>query len=153
MKYNDNRIWIRGTSGDFLLMSKGFTSLEERWKTALLETPNVFSAVCGREILYHTGQLEFEGIWGPADGAINLLYELKYKRGADAKVTLIVANRKEAMTGNGMLMARQVTGYVCVENPASGEGVMGSVIKGKIVYDSEPIRGIFDEIGKTFYPS
>ena len=152
LKRSDDQVWIESNLGNFCRLGAGLTHLEEKWKTALLETPNIYSPVCGREILYHTGELEFEGYWIPGNPAMDILISKHLKRGNDAKVTLIVANRQNAMEGSSSILAHRVTGYVCLENPGTGEGPMGSRIKGKIVYGTAPQQGVFNEEYKQFSP-
>lgn len=146
---SDDRVWVYNEYLDeYYLLGAGLTRLEEVCKTALLETPNINSALCKREILYHTAQLEFEGI-RTNDPALSRLLSCYLKNGEDALVTFIIANRK-GIYFQSIVQARKVKGYVCIENPGTGEGVFGSQIKGKIVYAEPPVEGVFNEETKTF---
>ncbi len=149
IKKSDDRVWIYNELADqYYLLGAGLTNLEEVYKTALLETPNINSPLCKREILYHTGQLEFEG-FRTDDLAQDLLLSRHLKRGNDALITFVIANRKDIVFGK-VLKARRIQGYVCIENPGTGEGVLGSRIKGKILYAQAPEEGFFDEEASTF---
>ncbi len=146
---SDDRVWVYSDiTKKYYLLGAGVTHLQEEYHTALLETPNINSPLCKREILYHTGQLEFEG-FQVNDDAMGILLARRMKRGNDAMVTIIIANRKDVLTGT-FAYARRVRGYVCIENPGTGEGPMGSRIKGKIVYAETPEEGIFDESSQAF---
>lgn len=149
IKKSNTLVWVKGTTEEqYYPLGAGITKLEENYRTALLETPNVNSSLCRREILYHTGQLEFEGI-RLHDDAQNLLLSKRLSRGSDARVTLVIANRMDAISET-MIEARKVTGSVCIENPGSGEGYFGSKIKGKIVYEEMPVKGVFNEEHNVF---
>ncbi len=149
IKKSDDLVWVKSDFGEqYLPLGAGITKLEEKYQTALLETPNINSSLCRREILYHTGQLEFEGI-RLHDDAQNILLSKRLTRGSDAKVTLIIANRMDVLSET-MIQARKVTGFVCIENPGTGEGCFGSKIKGKIVYAEMPVRGVFNEEHQVF---
>lgn len=149
IKKSDDRVWVYSSvAKKYYLLGAGITHLEEVYKTALLETPNIYSPLCKREILYHTGQLEFEGIQTD-DPALTLLRSFRMKRGNDARITIIVANRNDVLNGT-FLKARRINGYVCLENVGTGEGIFGSKIKGKIVYADAPEEGIFDEESQLF---
>ena len=149
IKKSDDRVWVyNDLTKKYYLLGAGLTKLEEVCKTALLETPNINSALCKREILYHTGQLEFEG-FRIKDVAMETLLVRHMKRGNDAMVTFIIVNRKDLISGT-VAQARKIKGYVCIENPGTGEGPFGSRIKGKIVYAEPPERGVFDEATQDF---
>ena len=149
IKKNDDRIWIYNEfSKKYYLLGAGLTHMEEVYKTALLETPNINSPLCKREILYHTGQLEFEG-FRTDDMGQELLLSKHLKRGNDALITFVIANRKDVVVHN-VVKARKIQGYVSIENPGTGEGVLGSRIKGKILYAQMPEEGLFDEESQTF---
>lgn len=149
IKKSDDRVWIYNELTEkYYLLGAGLTTLEERYKVALLETPNINSPLCKREILYHTGQLEFEG-FRTDDLAQDLLLSRHLKRGNDALITFAIANRKDVVF-NKVVKARKIQGYVCIENPGTGEGVLGSRIKGKILYTQLPEEGLFDEELQTF---
>ncbi len=151
IKKNDNRVWLYSKIAKrYYLLGAGLTRLEEVCKTALLETPNIHSPLCKREILYHTGQLEFEGIV-TLDTAMDILLAAYMKRGNDALVPLIIASRQEAIS-NSFVRAKRLKGYICIENSGSGEGPLGSRIKGKIVYAETPEVGFFDETTQSFSP-
>lgn len=148
IRRSDDRVWIaEPNTTSYYLLGEGITELHETCKTALLETPHIDTAVCTREILYHTAQIEFEG-YRTRDTAMRILRSKYLKRGKDALITLVIGNLHDA--GTTALQARRVKGYVCLENPGTGEGVMGSRVKGKIVYASEPEEGIFNEDTKEF---
>ncbi len=146
---SDDRVWIYAANiNKYYLLGKGFTTLRESYRQALLETPNLFSPLCKREILYHTGQLEFEG-YRQDDTGLDLLLSYYMKRGGEAEITFVIGNRRDGY-GEHHLPARMITGAVCIENPGSGEGTFGGKFKGKIVYTSAPVRGLFDESTGTF---
>jgi len=152
IKRSNDRIWIQFPESPFLLMAEGFTHLEEVCRTTFLETPHLDSPVCTREILYHTAHLEFAG-YRLAGNTLHMHIHSRYlARGEDAKVTLILGSRTDRLTGQAM-NARRVTGYLCLENPGSGEGVMGSYFKGKIVFASAPEKGIYIEDTQMFIPN
>ena len=152
VKRSNDRVWIQFPGSPFLLMAEGFTHLEEVCKTTFLETPRLNSPICTREILYHTAQLEFEG-YRQSGNTLHLHIHSRYlTRGEDAKVTLIIGSRTDKLNGQAM-NARRVTGYLCLENPGSGEGILGSFFKGKIVFASVPEKGIFIETTKQFIPN
>ncbi|MBO5221661.1 MAG: hypothetical protein J6C26_05050 [Clostridia bacterium] len=148
---SNDRIWINFTGDTYHRMGPGFTHVEEVCKTALLETPRLSSPLCAREILYHTAWLEFEGYRNGEDPVHRHLHELYMTRGEDAAVTLILGSRTDKLTGQAM-KARRVKGYVCLENPGSGEGPMGSFFKGKILFADLPEKGIYIETSQTFLP-
>ncbi len=146
---NDDRVWLySAAAGKYYLLAKGFTSLRETYRQALLETPNLFSPLCKREILYHTGQLEFEG-FRQNDVGLDILLSYCMKRGNEAEVTFLIGNRRDAY-GESFLPARKITGMVCIENPGTGEGTFGGKFKGKIIYTKAPISGVFDENTQQF---
>ncbi len=147
---SDTRIWML-IGSKYYLMGAGLTKLQESCKTVLLETPQINSPLCGREVLYHTSQLEFEGFRDINDPVNQALVRFYMKRGQDAKVTLILGNRNDRQTGQTM-KAYRIIGYVCVENPGIGDGAMGSPIKGKIVFASAPEEGVFFEQEQIFIP-
>lgn len=149
IKRSNDRVWILGNTGEYYQLGAGISNLREVCKTAILETPHIDSPVCSQEILYHTGHLEFEGFRIDGDYALNLLISRHMKRGKDAKITLIIGNSHDS-GGTNAFIARKITGYVCLENPGTGEGVFGSRIKGKIIYASEPIRGVYHEDRQLF---
>ncbi len=149
IKKSDDRVWVYNEyTNDYYLLGAGLTRLEEVCKTALLETPNIDSPFCKREILYHIGQLEFEG-FRTDDPALNILLACYMKRGETARVTFVIVNRKDHIF-DSVANARKIEGYVCIENPGTGEGILGSRIKGKIVYADTPQEGMFDEENKFF---
>ncbi len=149
IKKSDDRVWVYNEyAGDYYLLGAGLTRLEEVCKTALLETPNINSPLCKREILYHTGQLEFEG-FRTEDPALDILLSCHMKRGENALVTFVIVNRKDVFM-DSIANARKIKGYVCIENPGTGEGIYGSRVKGKIVYADAPQEGMFDEESKIF---
>lgn len=147
-KSND-RVWVYSDiTKKYYLLGAGITNLKESYKATLLETPNVFSPFCGREILYYTGQLEFEG-FRVEDDAMEILQSKHLKKGTNGKVKLIITNRKDILT-NTFVKAKRVEGYVSMENPGTGEGPIGTRIKGKVVYAKEPVDGIFNESTMVF---
>lgn len=148
---SNDRIWIQFDYGSFHLMGPGFTHLEEVCKTTLLETPNIESPFCTQEILYHTAQLEFAGYRLPDNAVHRHMIERYLKRGSEAEVTLILGSRTDRLNHQAM-SARRVKGYLCLENPGSGEGPLGTFFKGKIVFSSTPERGLFDESTQQFIP-
>lgn len=148
---SDARIWVQMANGTYRLMGAGLTSLRETCKTTLLETPHINSSLCSREILYHTSQLEFEGFRDPQDPVNQFLVNCYLKRGEAAKITMVIGNRNDKQTGQTM-RARRVSGYVCTENPGTGEGALGSPLRGKIVFASEPEEGVFFEEFQEFIP-
>lgn len=145
------RVWISDRESEkYSLIGPGITSITETYKTAILETPNINSAVSGQEILYHVGQIEFSGIWVD-DYALSLLTSKRGKRGKDALVTLILIYSHENYGPDSTFaVARKVRGYVCLENPGSGESPFGARIKGKIIFAGEPQQGVFDETRGIF---
>lgn len=149
IKKSDDRVWIYNELAEkYYQLGAGLTHLEEVCKTAILETPNINSTLCKREILYHTGQLEFEG-FRTDDLALDRLLSCYMQRGNDALVTFVIANRNDVVFQK-VVSARRIQGYVCIENPGTGEGVLGSRIKGKILYATTPEEGLFDEKLQTF---
>ncbi len=146
---SDDRVWIYSNiSKKYHLLGAGITSLRESYRSTLLETPNIHTGFCGREILYHTGQLEFDGFW-VQDTAQEVLRSKALKRGVQELVTVIIANNNGHLSDT-YYDARRVRGYVCLENPGSGESPYGSRIKGKIVYAEAPEEGIFNESTQNF---
>ena len=149
MEKSNDRVWVYSDiTKKYYILGAGITNLKEVYKATLLETPNVFSPFCGREILYHTGQLEFEG-FRVEDDALGILLSKHLKQGKDGKVIVIYVNRNDVLQGTFM-KAKKIEGYVSMENPGSGEGPLGSKIKGKLVYSKEPREGIFDESTQVF---
>ncbi len=149
-KSND-RVWLYDSYlKKYYLLGAGITNLKESYKTAVLETPNVFSPFCGREILYHTGQLEFEGVL-VSDPALEYLLSMDMKRGKDSLITFIIVSRKKMFAeGSTLCYGKRIEGAVCIENPGTGEGVFGSRFKGKILYTKTPEKVIFDEATQTY---
>ena len=145
------RVWIsNGELEKYHLMGPGFTGIKETYKTAILETPNINSAISGQEILYHVGQIEFSGIWVD-DEAIHILTGKKGKRGKDALVTMVIVHAHDNYGPDSTFAAaRRVKGYACIENPGSGESPFGARIKGKIIFAEEPLQGVFDEAKGIF---
>ncbi len=147
---SDDRIWVKSRVSDrYYLLGKGFTSLREICKPVILETPNLFSPLCKREIVGQTGQLEFEG-YRRFDQAQDLLLSCYFRRGTDAQITFIIANRQDAY-GEAFIPARRIIGQVCIENKGTGEGVLGGKFKGRILYTTAPEKGTFDEQTHLFF--
>ena len=152
IKRSNDRIWISFKGETFHLIGPGFTHVEEICKTTILETPNLNSPLCAREILSHTAWLEFEGYRNADNEVHRHLYDLYMTRGEDSAVTLILGSRTDKLTG-GAMKARRVKGYVYLENPGSGEGPVGSFFKGKILFAALPEKGIYVETSQTFIPN
>ena len=149
IKRSNDRVWIRFGTGPYYRMGQGFTHLQEACKTTLLETPHVNSPFCTHEILYHTAFLEFEG-YRLSDNLIHKgLLERYLKRGEEAAVTVILGSSTDKMSEEAIL-ARRAEGYVCLENPGSGEGPFGTHFKGKIIFATEPEKGVFNETTQNF---
>ena len=144
-------VWLRLPNGTFYPMKAGMTKLRERVATTLLETPNVNSPLRKREVLSHTAQLEFEGQRDRSDPVCEYLHGRYLKRGNDVLVTFIVYDEADKLTGNAYL-AHQQQGYICIEDPGSGTGILGSRIKGRIVYATAPQEGAFNVVLKRFTP-
>lgn len=149
MTQSNDKVWVLLPNGSYYPMGAGISSLKEICKTALLETPHLGKSVCTREILYHTPQLEFEGFRIKEDPVNEYLVNRYLKTGDEAKIVLVIGNELDTLTQNAV-KARKITGYVCMENPGTGEGPIGSRIKGKIVYADQPTEGVFYETQRVF---
>ncbi|MBP3300637.1 MAG: hypothetical protein J6M34_03945 [Clostridia bacterium] len=153
IKRSNDRVWIKFPENDnFYLMGEGFSHLEEVCKTVFLETPRIGSTLCAQEILYHVAYLEFEGYRDFSSSVHDLLYRRYMTRGKDAEVTLIIGNQEDNMTA-GSTAARRVKGQVCLENPGTGEGPLGSFFKGTVRFTSQPEKGLYIIDEQAFFPS
>ena len=153
IRTSNDRVWIKFPDLDgFYVMSAGFSHLKEICKTVFLETPRLQSSLCAREILYHIGYLEFEGYRDFSDSVHDLIYSKYMTRGKDAEVTLIIGNQKDNISGNGTA-ARRVTGQLCLENPGTGEGPLGSFFKGTVQFTSKPEKGLYIIDKQIFSPN
>ncbi|MBQ1272570.1 MAG: hypothetical protein IIY12_03640 [Clostridia bacterium] len=133
-KSND-RVWIYSTLHKrYYRLAAGLTQLKETYRSTVLETPNLQSGFCGQEVLYKSGQLEFEG-YRVHDFAMNTLIEKNLKRGTDGTVTLVITNRNDLFApGSNYCYGFKVEGVISFENPGSGVAPIGSPVKGKILY-------------------
>lgn len=149
-KTND-RVWIYSNlQKKYYPLAAGITHLKETYKCVTLETPNIQSAFCGREILYHTGQLEFEGFRVP-DYALDTLFSSDLKIGSASFIDLVITNRHDLFAqGSNYCYGKKIEGALILENPGTGEGPIGSRIKGKILYTKTPEWVLFDETTQTF---
>ena len=149
-KIND-RVWIYSTLHKrYYRLAAGITQMKESYRNTILETPNLQSGFCGQEILYKTGQLEFEG-YRISDLAMDTLIGMNLKQGSDAKITLVITNRTDLFApGSNYCYGFKIEGVVSFENPGSGAAPIGSPIKGKILYTKTPERVLFDETTQTF---
>lgn len=142
------RVWIRIADGTYRPLAASVTHLQEVCKTTVLKTPDFFSPFCRQEILHHTVCLEFEGMYDPDDEAMSYLRSLYLKQGDEARVTLVTAHEGDRLTYG--VKANRVTGYAVISNPGSGESVFTSPIRGTILYDSLPEKGVFYDDQKRF---
>ena len=152
IKRSNDRVWIQFQSDStFYPMTGGFSHLEEVCRPVLLETPRIDSSLCAREILYHTAYLEFEGYRDFNNAVHEKIYRKYMTRGSDATVTLIIGNQEDHISASGTA-ARRVTGQLCLENPGSGEGPLGTFFKGKIWFTSQPEKGLYIIEQQDFFP-
>lgn len=151
IKQNTTCVWLKWGNGSYCRMAAGITSLKIISRPVLLETTHLNSALRSREPLTYTAQVEFEGYRDRDDPVCEHLFNGFLKRGDDAKVTFVTYDNRDVRFSGAFTATRQ-TGYLCMENPGSGEGYLGGKFKGKIVYATEPEKGAFNAETKQFTP-